>query len=246
MFTFAALPGPWSQICQLLLLIVAALCMAGFLFNRYDATRIGRLPKPLQLPQTFLLALVTVIVWLSGARDSAFGSLAGLIGAGMCCGFIGDLFLANVFKLRRTVEFGMAIFAIGHVCYMLAFREIALHYALVNLSLYALALAVTWLSALGLWVLLVRDPGGSPLQFVALGYALFLASMSGFALGLALQQPEFVPLAIGAILFLLSDTLIAARLFSGRSFPFMGDVIWLTYIVAQVLIVLVVPLVLLP
>ena len=58
-----------------------------------------------------------------------------------------------------------------------------------------------------------------------------------YATGLALQVSAFVPLAIGAALFLLSDLILAAELFNGRSFPLIGDVIWLTYGPAQALIV---------
>ena len=44
-------------------------------------------------------------------------------------------------------------------------------------------------------------------------------------------------LAIGGALFLLSDLILAARLFNEVHFPLIGDVIWLTYGPAQMLIV---------
>jgi len=244
MYTFAVLPVLWATFCQILLLIVAALGIGGFIFSHYEIARLGRLPKSFQLPQSFLLALLTLIVWLGAALNSPSAPQAGFICVGMTCGFVGDLFMANVFKQKHSVEFGMAAFAVGHVCYMLAFREIAVRLALHNLELYALALAITWMTAFVLWWFLVRNPGGSSLQFVALGYSLFLASMSGYALGLAFQTPHFLFLAIGTLLFLFSDSLIAVRLFTKRSFQYMGDVIWITYILAQVLIITVVPLVL--
>jgi hypothetical protein len=70
-----------------------------------------------------------------------------------------------------------------------------------------------------------------------LPYALLLASTAGLATGLALQSTYFVPLAIGAALFLLSDLILAGELFSGLQFPLIGDVIWLTYGPGQALIV---------
>ena len=68
-------------------------------------------------------------------------------------------------------------------------------------------------------------------------YDPFLASSAGFATGLALNLSLFIPLAIGCALFLLSDLILAAQLFAGLSFPLIGDVVWLTYGPAQMLIV---------
>jgi hypothetical protein len=77
----------------------------------------------------------------------------------------------------------------------------------------------------------------SVLHYVALPYALLLASSAGLATGLALNISLFIPLAIGCALFLLSDLILAAQLFAGLTFPLIGDVVWLTYGPAQLLIV---------
>ena len=125
---------------------------------------------------------------------------------------------------------------------MFGFREIAIAFGLHVTASYVLALVAMWIAGGLVWFFLVREPtGDQAMQRAALGYALFLASMAGYALGLALQAPAFWPLAIGGLLFLVSDTLIAARLFGGRSATYLGDVVWTTYIVAQVLIVMAVP-----
>ena len=68
-------------------------------------------------------------------------------------------------------------------------------------------------------------------------YDPFLASSAGFATGLALNLSLFIPLALGCALFLLSDLILAAQLFAGLSFPLIGDLVWLTYGPAQMLIV---------
>jgi hypothetical protein len=75
------------------------------------------------------------------------------------------------------------------------------------------------------------------LHWVALPYALLLASTAGVATGLALQDTAFWPMAAGAALFLLSDLILAAQLFNGRRFRLIDDVIWLTYGPGQMLIV---------
>jgi len=52
-----------------------------------------------------------------------------------------------------------------------------------------------------------------------------------------LQEPRFVPLALGALLFLVSDVFLGHRLFQGGKFLLVGDLVWMTYIVGQLLIV---------
>jgi hypothetical protein len=225
----------------LLMLPIVALLIGGFALNRYDTTRAGRMPKITELPQTALLVVFAAIVWITVPGGPPLKAVAALLCIGVAFGFLGDLFLANVFRQKNYVLFGMIAFAIGHILYILAFRELAVRSGLHDVGLYALALGFTWLLAAVLWFILVRKPNGGPMQYAALAYALFLASMAGFALGLALQHGALLPLAIGAILFLVSDTLIAARLFAGRTFAYIGDLIWLTYIAAQVLIVTVTP-----
>ena len=68
-------------------------------------------------------------------------------------------------------------------------------------------------------------------------YALLLATTAGLALGLALQQAAFFPLALGAFLFLFSDLILAGALFGGREWPLHHDIVWLTYGPGQMLIV---------
>jgi hypothetical protein len=242
MLTFAAVPAPWGLIGQLLLLAAALLLVGGFALNAYEPTRLGRMPKRTQLPQSFLLIVVALIVWIAAVRTTPLSTLGLLAAFGIACGFLGDLFMANVFDQQDHVLYGMVAFAIGHLFYMLGFREIALAFDLHALGSYALALVVMWGVAVTIWFLMVRSPTGDrTMQIAALVYALFLASMAAYALGLALQESAFWPLAIGGVLFLISDALIAARLFGGRRFAYMGDVIWATYIIAQVLIVTAVP-----
>jgi YhhN family len=236
MFALSNVPAPWGVIDQIILLLIAALLVGSFALNGYDAIRAGRMPKSAQLPQSALLVVLAATLWMA-ARDTKLSTLAALLWGGMAFGFLGDLFMANVLRQKNHVMYAIIVFAVGHVLYMLAFREIAVRLGLHGLGRYALAMVITWGLALVLWFALIRDPKGRAMQYDALVYALFLASMAGFALGLALQQPALLPLAVGAVLFLLSDTLIAARLFAGRTFPYTGDVIWTTYIAAQTLIV---------
>jgi hypothetical protein len=100
------------------------------------------------------------------------------------------------------------------------------------------ALAVWLLIGVVGWYLVVgRGSDATLLHWVALPYALLLAGTAGVGTGLALQNGAFAPLAVGAALFLLSDLILAGELFSGLRFRLIGDVVWLTYGPAQMLIV---------
>ena len=50
-------------------------------------------------------------------------------------------------------------------------------------------------------------------------------------------MPTLFITALGAALFLLSDLLLAAQLFNGVKFRLIGDVVWMLYGPAQMLIV---------
>jgi hypothetical protein len=51
------------------------------------------------------------------------------------------------------------------------------------------------------------------------------------------QNPVFVPLALGGLLFMASDLVLGSELMRRTAFPWIGDLIWTTYTVAQMLIV---------
>lgn len=242
MLGLAHLPPPWNMITILLLAAIPVLLIGSFLRYPYRPDLLGRMPASTELPQSFLLIGLALIVAATGIRGTPLGTLGWLVMLGIAFGFLGDLFMADVFGQEDHVLYGMAAFAVGHVFYMFGFREIALAFGLHNRGSYLAGIAIMWIVAVVIWWLMIRSPAGDRfMQRVALGYALFLASMAGYALGIAWQQPAFWPMAVGGILFVFSDGLIAARMFGGREFRYQGDVIWLTYIIAQALIVMAVP-----
>ena len=70
-----------------------------------------------------------------------------------------------------------------------------------------------------------------------LGYSLLLSAMGATAMAMALQSGAFIPLAIGGLCFIASDLILGSQIMRGSSFRSIGDVIWITYTVAQMLIV---------
>lgn len=231
------LTAPWGTIALLLLLAAAALLVYALARGRYDSDRLGRMAKRHELPQTVLLIGLAAAIWLGGARDTALGTAAALVTLGVVLGFVGDVFMAGVFGEPDVIR-GMLAFGLGHIAYLLALREYATILGLTNAAPLLVGVVLLWVVGLLLWWGATRG-SSAPRIMVALSlvYGLLLATMAGVAVGLALQALPLWSLAIGGLLFVLSDGLIAMRLFTGLRRAYLGDVIWGTYIVAQALIV---------
>lgn len=239
---FSALHSPQQRYWLLGLLFVwAILLFGGFLFgNSGDASH--RMPTWSRMASSAVL-VTAAFSWYLFARGTVAAGYALLIAVGMAFGFLGDLLLAGVLPGGRNVILGIAAFGVGHLFYIAALLRLAAAADLTAPGPRWGALAAGLLIGLVGWYLVVwrgAAAAGIPMStvhWIALPYALLLATTAGLATGLALQDGRFVPLAVGAALFLLSDLILAGDMFSGLSFPLIGDVIWLTYGPAQMLIV---------
>ncbi len=218
-----------------LLVLWAILLFGGFLVGSGDPAR--RMPTWTRMASSATLVLAAWS-WVVFTRQTAVSSYALLIAIGMTFGFVGDLWLAGLLPGGRNVIGGIAAFGIGHVFYITAFLRYSNATGLIDATPRWGALAV-WLliGTLGWYLIVFRGQPPTLVTWIALPYALLLASTAGLATGMALQDGRFVPLAIGAALFLLSDLILAGELFAGLDFPLIGDVVWLTYGPAQMLIV---------
>lgn len=212
-----------------LLALWALFLFGGFAAGSGDPQR--RMPTWTRMASSITLA-VAALSWAVAAWSSELLPYALLIAAGMAFGLLGDLTLAGVLPGGRSVLGGMAAFGLGHLLYIGAFLWFG--GGVVGWS----ALVVWWLVGTVGWYLIVyrrREPG--KLVWAALAYAILLSTTAGLAMGLAGQESAFVPLAVGAALFLLSDLILAGELFAGLHFRYVGDLVWLTYGPAQMLIV---------
>ena len=220
-----------------LLILWAALLLGGFLLGRPDAEISRRMPVWTRIGSSLTLALAAWL-WLAKTLGSPLAAYTRCVAVGMTFGALGDLCMAGLLPLGQPVLGGMGAFALGHLAYIGA----ALHLVgLLEQDVPRLRLGAwgVWLvvGLVGWYVVVYRSRKDAALRWAALPYTLLLASMAGAASGLALCSPAFAPLALGAALFLVSDLMLAARLFSGVRFRLMEDVVWLTYGPAQMLIV---------
>jgi hypothetical protein len=226
-----------SSIFFVLLIVWAALLFGGFIFGKPQAGREGRMPTWTRMASSATL-VIAGWSWFAVARGTGAASFAALIAIGMTLGFLGDLFMARLLPVSPHVLWGMGAFGLGHVAYIAGIIGFGNAHGLAAAGpRYGAWLAWLAIGALAWYFVVFRGQRPTALHWAALPYALLLASTAGFATGLALQHPAFVPLAIGAALFLISDLVLAAHLFAGRSFHLIDDVVWLTYGPGQMLIV---------
>lgn len=221
-----------------LLAIWAALLVLGFAFGRLDEERVNRIPRVNKILSSAVLVVCALIWWLAGTSGTPLAAYAALLFFGMAFSFLGEVIMAQLLPLPQHVLFGMGAFGVAHVLYMSGYLRLGSVLGLKDGRARAIGLAVLLVLAVVLWWILIRSPQTEAvLNYGSLGYALLLAAMAGLAVSLALQESRFVPLALGAVLFLISDVFLGHRLFQGGTFLLVGDLVWMTYIVGQVLIV---------
>ena len=220
-----------------LLIVWGCLLFGGFVLGKTNAEGTRRMPAWTRMGSSLEL-VIAGWSWYWFVQGGSVGGFALLIAIGMTLGCIGDLFLARLFPLPQPTLWGIGAFGLGHVMYIAALVSSGSQHGLTAPG-QVWGAWIGWLviGLLGWYLMVFRGQKAGVLHWAALPYALLLASTAGFAWGLALQNPVFVPVAIGAALFLLSDLILAGELFNGLHFPLIGDVVWLTYGPAQALIV---------
>jgi YhhN family len=215
----------------------AVLLFGGFALGPTASDRTRRMPTWTRMGSSLTLVAIAWL-WYAFTRQSPVGNYALLIAVGMSCGCLGDLFLASVIPLSEPVLGGMLAFGLGHVSYLVAAIAVGNQFRF-GAPLPRFGMLAVWLliGLTGWYIVIFRGQKPGTLHWAALPYALLLASVAGLFSGLALQSGTFVPAALGAALFLVSDLILANQLFNGRTFPFVGDIIWLTYGPGQALLV---------
>lgn len=221
----------------LLAALWAALLFGGFILGKRWDDNTRRMPAWTRMASSLVL-VIAGWYWYFVARETEAVRYALPVAIGMTFGLIGDLFMAKlVTRSEQYVLGGIGAFGLGHIAYIIAFLSYGDYIGATDNRITAW---LVWLliGAVGWYVAVYRGQSErGVLHYAALPYALLLASTAGVATGLALNEAAFAPLAVGCALFLLSDLLIAARLFNGVFFPLIDDVVWLTYGPAQMLIV---------
>ena len=169
-----------------------------------------------------VLALLPLTYLGGGANTGALVVLTFALGLST----LGDFFLALEDQQRFFVP-GLASFLAGHIAYvavMLPYAGLP-HGATLAIVLVVFGAAATLIA----WLLPVLGRMRGPVL------AYFAVIMAMVATALSVPTASWM-LGAGAALFALSDSLIAVRKFA-RPFPYVDVAVWVTYVLAQFMIV---------
>jgi uncharacterized membrane protein YhhN len=224
----------------------ATTLFGGTLVSFSDPASLPQSPEAVRLIShlgSSLFLVGAAWMWFLGFSRSPAATTVALFAVGMVLGTIGDFFNGNALQdlipLRDPVLGGIAAFALGHVCYISGGLRVARRLDFRSRGRFWGPIVFWQLFALAGWYLVVfRGARGAPgiLVWAALPYSLLLAGLTGLASSLALADRRFLAFALGGILFLSSDLILAFEMFRG-TFPHATHAVWLTYGPAQMLIV---------
>jgi hypothetical protein len=212
-------------------------------FGRLDRDRTHRSNTWARMVNSAALVLAALVWWRGTTLDTPLSTYAAFVFWGMLLSFIGDLLMAQFLPIPGYPIPGMLAFGTAHFLYTLAYVQGGQASGLTDGSAWAAAIAV-WIIVGGiLWRALIDNPGANPvLRYGSLVYALLIAVMAGSATALTIQSPRFIILALGAVLFVISDAILGNRILRKNDWFLVGDVTWATYITGQALIVFALPM----
>lgn len=149
--------------------------------------------------------------------------------AGLVASLAGDIALTLP---EKWFPAGLASFLVAQVLYIMAFRPGPAHPVSVGLFLPFILY--------GLLMFFILRPGLGPLQLPVFAYIAAIIIMAGFAAGRYVDRGGVKPLLafIGAVLFLISDSVLAYDRFGKKVGPVAQIIILGTYFPAQLLIAL--------
>lgn len=220
-----------------LLSLWAGLLFGGVMLGHTNEDRTRWMPTWTRIGASLSLVVFAWVLWVC-VYQTHHHHLVFWLAVGMTFGCLGDVFMAQLLPLKDYVLGGMGAFGMGHIAYIIGVLSAQSTYGLDNPLQLLISLLLWGVIGSSFWYVMVyRGSEQTILHWVALPYALLLSSTAGVAMGLALQDVHFVLMVIGAVLFLLSDLILATELFNGARWAYIGDVVWLTYSPGQMLIV---------
>ncbi len=155
-----------------------------------------------------------------------------MLPAFFCC-FVGDILMAAYNRYRKRIQFlmGLGIFLAGHLCFV---RWLAAMQAIsvIDLLIPVLAVLLTW------YLVSRKDVHTGKLKPFILIYAFFVAMFFVKGQHLAIISPSLsnIMIAVGSMLFLISDISILFLYFRKRKGPFIHLFNLATYYYAMFLL----------
>lgn len=217
-----------------LTVIFALSNVAAIALGQTSADRTHRAVPWLQRSTSAQLAVIAWLFWIFTARGTVLSPAVFLLSTGMSCSFIADLIMAGMIRLPNRVIGGIVVFGLVHGLYITSYLEAWRVTDDIDWTVLLRSLLAWAMVGFILWAAFVRNPAAPrALSAGAAIYTVLVASMVAVAMALAFSQLRFRLLAPGALLFLISDLLLGNHLFRKKNWPYVSEVVWLTYITGQ-------------
>jgi uncharacterized membrane protein YhhN len=182
------------------------------------------LPDFVPVTWHWLFNIIPIAMLLQLALSRTAGTTRMLLGLGLVLSAIGDILLA----LEGLFIQGLAAFLLAQITYTILFLT-QFRWQPQRLPWACLIIAYALVGTL----LIVPDAGDMQMPVTAYMIAISLMALAaGFR-----NDPQFIWVAMGALVFMISDTLIAVNLFV-MPFANSGAAVMTTYYAAQLLICL--------
>ena len=193
-------------------------------FNLIGHQRDNRLMKGITKP-----ILVPILIILYTTKASTIDSLVVIA---LVAGLLGDIFLMLSGKEIYFVV-GTGAFLIGHVFYIIAFFKRVDMF--VHGAYWLWGVVPVYIIAGTLFKKLLADHTGKLTPHVAIyTFAIFTMSFMGIVAGVLWKTQTVILIAIGSILFIVSDAILGLNKFRDIGLP--SGSVMLTYGLAQLLI----------
>ncbi|MDZ7608619.1 MAG: lysoplasmalogenase [Cyclobacteriaceae bacterium] len=183
------------------------------------------------------LLMVTLLIYYLTARKSSATMLTWLVAAALVFSWVGDVLLMYQSRMANLFLFGLGAFLVAQVFYIIAYRNAIDHDVQLPMSKFVAFRLVFLIVYGGGLVFILHEKLGDLLIPVAAYTAVIIAmGISAILRKGKTSDSSFVLVYSGALLFIMSDSMIAINRFS-HPLVQSGLLIMATYIAAQFLIV---------
>ena len=203
-----------ESITTYFIVIILASILFSIYAKQFEKRKLYVIVKPLTM-----LLIITMPVLEMRAEYSSY---AYLIVTGLIFSLLGDLYLLFPEKYFNN---GLYSFLVAHLLYIIAFNQLVSEYC------FGIASVIIVLLLIGIKVLSPKLGGMKYLVFL---YMIVISAMLFFGVNVDRQSGVISYVSIGAILFTISDTILAFNKFN-KKIKFAEPIILSTYFVAQLL-----------
>jgi hypothetical protein len=205
---------------KLVLLVQSLLFIIGAIVGNLE-----RVNRYFEMPVSFLFILTALYLYTK--KKSIYTKFVAI--AMIFC-FLGDMTLAKF--IPGGIMLGMAMFAVAHIFFIIGYTKTVKENQgnIINKS-FVIAIILYCTYFIIVWNMLLRcTPKGSSFAIASLIYGFLICVMASISVSLYKNYREYLKTAIGAFMFVLSDTLIAVTLTT--PVPYSDLIIWITYVLA--------------